>query len=39
MEEFLAGLRSEYGSYDGLAEALGVVEAVESLRRTVLVDA
>jgi len=39
MEEFLAALRSEYGSYDALAEWLGVVDAVEGLRRTVLVDA
>jgi len=39
MEEFLAGLRSEYGSYDGLAESLGVVEAVGALRHAVLIDA
>ncbi len=39
MEQFLAALRLEYGSYDELAVALGVVEAVDHLRRTVLVDA
>ena len=37
MEEFLASLRAEYGSYDGLAESLGVTDAVARLRRTVLV--
>jgi protein-tyrosine phosphatase len=39
MEQFLAALRLEYGSYDQLAESLGVVGAVDHLRRTVLVDA
>jgi protein-tyrosine phosphatase len=39
MEEFLAGLRAEYGSYDALAESLRVVDAVAGLRRTVLVAA
>ena len=38
MEQFLAALRLEYGSYDELAVSLGVVEAVERLRATVLVD-
>ena len=39
MEEFLAWVRSEYGSYPALAESLGVTEAVTTLRRTVLVEA
>jgi len=39
MEEFLAGLRADYGSYGALAESLGVVDAVAGLRRTVLVAA
>jgi protein-tyrosine phosphatase len=39
MEQFLAELRLEYGSYAELAEALGVVEAMDRLRSTVLVDA
>ena len=39
MEEFLASMRSGYGSYDELAAALGVADAVEYLRRTVLVAA
>jgi protein-tyrosine phosphatase len=39
MEEFLASLRADYGSYDGLADALGVTDAVAGLRRTVLVEA
>ncbi len=39
MEQFLASLRLEYGSYDELAAALGVVEAMDRLRATVLVDA
>ncbi len=38
MEQFLASLRLEYGTYDELAVALGVSEAVDRLRRTVLVD-
>jgi hypothetical protein len=37
MEEFLASLRAEYGTYDDLARALGVTEAVATLRQTVLV--
>ena len=37
MEEFLSSLRSEYGSYDALARALGVTGAVATLRQTVLV--
>jgi protein-tyrosine phosphatase len=39
MEEFLASLREEYGSYDALAGFLGVTDAVATLRRTVLVEA
>ncbi len=39
MEEFLAGVRAQYGSYGALAESLGVVDAVAGLRRTVLVAA
>jgi len=39
MERFLGTLVQEYGSYDGLAGALGVVEAMDRLRSTVLVDA
>jgi protein-tyrosine phosphatase len=39
MEQFLAALHLEYGSYDELADSLGLVEAVGRLRRTVLVDA
>jgi hypothetical protein len=39
MEEFLASLREEYGSYADLAEFLGVTDAVTTLGRTVLVDA
>jgi protein-tyrosine phosphatase len=39
MEEFLASLRAEYGSYDALADRLGVVDAVATLRRTVLTEA
>jgi len=38
MEEFLARLRDEYGSYDTLAQLLGVAASVDALRRTVLVD-
>ncbi len=38
MEEFLASLRSDYGSYAALAESLGVTDAVSVLRRTVLVE-
>lgn len=39
MVEFLAAVRAEYGSYPGLAEHLGVSEAVARLRLTVLEDA
>jgi protein-tyrosine phosphatase len=38
MEEFLASLRAEYGTYPALAESLGVTDAVATLRRTVLVE-
>jgi len=38
MEEFLASLRAEYGTYPALAESLGVTDAVAILRRTVLVE-
>jgi protein-tyrosine phosphatase len=36
MTEFLAIVRSTYGSYDALASSLGVVDAVEQLRSTLL---
>ncbi len=36
MEEFLASIRERYGSYDQLAEWLGVVDSVANLRRAVL---
>ncbi len=39
MEQFLASLRAEYGSYDALARTLGVTDAVATLRRTALVQA
>lgn len=39
MEEFLASLRDRYGSFDELAEWLGVVDAVKRLRDSVLSDA
>jgi protein-tyrosine phosphatase len=39
MEQFLTSLRAEYGSYEGVAESLGVAEAMVALRQTVLVDA
>ena len=39
MEEFLVSVRSVYGSYDGLAEALGVTESVTVLRERLLVGA
>ena len=39
MERFLGSLLAEYGSYDDLAVALGVVEAMDRLRSAVLVDA
>jgi protein-tyrosine phosphatase len=37
MEEFLASIRADYGSYAALADHLGVVEAVAELRRLVVV--
>jgi protein-tyrosine phosphatase len=37
MEEFLAVVRAAYGSYDDLAEALGVAGAVDRLRQALLV--
>ena len=39
MEQFLAELRLEFGSYDALADHLGVGDAVGRLKQTVLVDA
>lgn len=36
MVEFLSGIRSEFGSYDGLADSLGVTGAVDHLRHTLL---
>jgi len=39
MEQFLAGLRSRYGTYGDLAASLGVVDAIDRLAGTVLVDA
>jgi protein-tyrosine phosphatase len=39
MEQFLASLREDYGSYAALADVLGVAGAVATLRRTVLVGA
>ncbi len=39
MEQFLAGLRSRYGTYPDLAASLGVVDAMDRLAGTVLVDA
>jgi len=39
MEQFLAELRAEHGSYDGLAASLGVTDAVAVLRTSVLVEA
>jgi len=39
MEQFLADLRTQYGTYDDLAESLGVTGAMATLRSTVLVDA
>jgi hypothetical protein len=38
MVEFLASMRSGYGSYAALAESLGVTGAVSRLRRAVLID-
>ena len=37
MEEFLFAIGSRYGSYQGLAQWLGVADAVDRLRRAVLV--
>jgi len=39
MEQFLASVLLEYGTYGALAESLGVVDAMERLRATVLVHA
>ncbi len=39
MEEFLASMRAEYGTYPALAEHLGVTDAVVTLRGTLLVGA
>jgi protein-tyrosine phosphatase len=39
MEEFLASMRAEYGTYPALAEHLGVTDAVATLRGTLLVGA
>ena len=39
MEEFLGSIRAEYGTYDALAEWLGVTDAVARLRPLVLVAA
>jgi len=36
MEGFLGTVRAEYGSYDALAESLGVIGAVERLRSALL---
>jgi len=38
MVEFLDAMRTEYGSYDALAEHLGVVDATDRLRQLVLTD-
>jgi protein-tyrosine phosphatase len=38
MEEFLASVRSEFGTYGGLADHLGVTAAVERLSATLLED-
>jgi protein tyrosine/serine phosphatase len=38
MAEFLSRMRDTYGSYDQLAVSLGVVEAVDGLRGTLLVE-
>ncbi len=37
MEEFLAQMRGTYGTFDALAERLGVVDAVDRLRGTLLI--
>jgi protein-tyrosine phosphatase len=39
MEEFLESIRGVYGSYEGLAAALGVTEAIAQLRGNLLVAA
>jgi protein-tyrosine phosphatase len=39
MEEFLASVRAQYGTYTALAEFLGVTDAVATLRGTLLVGA
>ncbi len=39
MEEFLSSIRDRYGSYEGLAEWLGVVDAVTSLEGALLSEA
>ncbi len=39
MEQFLAALLLEYGTYDALARALGVSTAMDHLRHTLLVEA
>jgi protein-tyrosine phosphatase len=39
MEEFLESIRTVYGSYESLAAALGVTEAIEQLRGNLLVAA
>ncbi len=39
MDEFLDLVRSHYGGYDGLADRLGVTDAVGRLRGTLLVEA
>ena len=36
MEQFLSEVRAEHGSYEALEERLGVVEAMEHLRRDLL---
>jgi protein-tyrosine phosphatase len=36
MEEFLSSMRNEYGTYDALADSLGVTEAMARLRPLVL---
>ena len=39
MEEFLGSIRTVYGSYESLAAALGVTEAIAQLRGNLLVAA
>jgi protein-tyrosine phosphatase len=38
MEEFLVSIRDRYGSYEHLAETLGVVDSVAHLREAVLIE-